>query len=349
MHGKNLAFRKSAGACCAALGSPWRSLPMLNRVSLRQMEYFVATAKYGSITAAAAHIHISSPSISAAIAHMESELCVQLFVRHPSKGLGLTPLGGKVLRHCNDVLERSARLYDIVAESKYPIQGSLRVGSFQSLTAMIAPEVIFGFSRAFNKVDMQMVEGDQEVLMRKLQALEIDLAITYDLYLNEAVEFESLATLPPYVLVSEIHPLAQQSAVTLEELAPQPFVMLDLPISREYFTSLFTAAGVAPHIVARSRSEEVVRSMVANGLGYTIFNVRPKSNQSLDGKRMVRVRLAGNNRPMQLGLATYKPVQQSRLAEIFMDRCRAYISEQYIPGMSAASFYDPHRILAASA
>lgn len=322
---------------------------MLNRVSLRQMEYFVATAKYGSIAAAAANIHISSPSISAAIAHMESELGVQLFVRHPSKGLGLTPIGAKVLRQCTDVLERSARLYDVAAESKYTIQGSLRVGSFQSLTALIAPEVIFGFSRAFDKVDMHMVEGDQEVLMHKLQALEIDLAITYDLHLSEAVEFEPLATLPPYVLVSEIHPFAQQSAVTLEELASHPLILLDLPISREYFTSLFTSAGVTPRIGARSRSEEVVRSMVANGLGYAIFNVRPKSNQSLDGKRMVRVRLAGNNRPMRLGLATYKPVQQSRLTEIFMDRCRAYISEQYIPGMSATSFYDPHRVLAASA
>ena len=77
---------------------------MLNRVSLRQMEYFVATAKYGSIAAASSNIHISSPSISAAIAHMESELGVQLFVRHPSKGLGLTPIGAKVLRQCNDVL-----------------------------------------------------------------------------------------------------------------------------------------------------------------------------------------------------------------------------------------------------
>lgn len=320
---------------------------MLNRVSLRQMEYFVATAKYGSIAAASGQIHISSPSISAAIAHMESELCVQLFVRHPSKGLGLTPIGAKVLRQCNDVLERSSRLYEIASESKYTIQGNLRVGSFQSLTAMIAPEVIYGFSRAFNQVNLQMVEGDQEVLINRLQALEIDMAITYDLQLNDAIEFEPLATLPPYVLVGEMHPFAQQSAVTFEELAPQPFVLLDLPMSREYFTSLFTSANVTPNIVARSRSEEVVRSMVANGLGYAIFNVRPKSNQSLDGKRMARVRLSGNNRPMQLGLATYKPVQQSRLTEIFMERCRAYISEQYIPGMSASSFYDPHRNLAA--
>ena len=77
-------------------------------------------------------------------------------------------------------------------------------------------------------------------------------------------------------------------------------------------------------------------------VGYALFNVRPKSNQSLDGKRMVRVRLAGTHRPMLLGLATYKPAKRSRLAGVFMARCRSYISDQYIPGMSAASFFDPH-------
>lgn len=318
---------------------------MLNRVSLRQMEYFVATAKHGSIAAASTQIHISSPSISAAIAHIESELNVQLFVRHPSKGLGLTTVGTLVLEQCEDVLERSSRLYDIASDAGDVLQGPLRVGSFQSLTAMIAPEVIYGFSRAFERVEMQMVEGDQEVLMNKLRSLEIDLALTYDLRLDEDIDFESLATLPPYVLVSELHPLAQQKAVTFEELAPQPFVLLDLPMSREYFTSLFASAGVTPNIVARSRSEEVVRSMAANGIGYALFNVRPKSNLSLDGKRMVRVRLAGKHRPMLLGLATYKPVKQSRLAQAFMDRCRAYISDQYIPGMSAASFFDPHLVV----
>lgn len=317
---------------------------MLNRVSLRQMEYFAATAKYGSIAAASANIHISSPSISAAIAHIESELGVQLFVRHPSKGLGLTPVGAVALKHCEDVLERSAKLYEIVADSRNLIQGQLRVGCFQPLTPMIAPEVIYGFSRAFNKVEIQMLEGDQVLLINKIQSLEIDMALTYDLQLSDAIAFEPLATLPPYVLVSEMHPLAQQSAVTFDELAPLPFVLLDLPLSREYFTSMFTQAGVTPNIAASSRSEEVVRSMVANGLGYSIFNVRPKCNVSLDGKRLVRVRLAGKNRPMLLGMATYKPAHQSRLTTIFMERCRAYISEQYIPGMSAASFYDPHRI-----
>lgn len=317
---------------------------MLNRISLRQMEYFVATAKHGSIAAASSQIHISSPSISAAIAHIESELGVQLFVRHPSKGLGLTNIGMLVLQHCEDMLDRSSQLYEIASDSSDVIQGALRVGSFHSLTAMIAPEIIFGFSRAFEKIDLQMIEGDQEVLMNKLHALEIDVALTYDLHLGGDIEFEALATLPPYALVSEVHPLAQQKVVSFEELAPEPYVLLDLPMSRDYFAALFEDAGVTPNIIARSQSAETVRSMVANGIGYSLFNVRPKSNQSLDGKRMVRVRLAGNHRPMLLGLATYKPVKQSRLTRMFMERCRAYISDQYIPGMSAPSFFDPHLV-----
>lgn len=306
------------------------------------MEYFVAAAKFGTIAAAAAQIHISSPSISAAIAHIESELGVQLFVRHPSKGLALTPIGSVVLQHCEDLLERSSRLYEMAATSSNSIQGLLRVGCFQSLAAMIAPEVIFGFGRAFGKVKLDMVEGDQAVLIDKLYSLDVDVAITYDLQLPQDLIFEVLAQLPPHALLSELHPAAQQTAISLEELAPLPMVLLDLPMSRQYFLSLFSKEGLTPNIVARSRSEEVVRSMVANGIGYALFNVRPKSSQSLDGKRNVRVRLAGENRPMLLGLATYKPVRQSRLVEVFMQRCRSYISDQYIPGMSAASFFDPH-------
>lgn len=306
------------------------------------MEYFVATAKHGSIAAASAQIHISPPSISAAIAHIETELGVQLFVRHPSKGLALTALGAQVMQECEDLLDRATRLYEIAAVSADTMQGVLRVGCFQPLAPMIAPEVIYGFSRAFDKVELHLVEGDQQELIGKLHTLEIDVALTYDLQLGEEMTFETLAQLPPHVVVSELHPLSQQLAVTLEELAPQPMVLLDLPMSREYFLSLYAKAGLEPNVVARSRSEEVVRSMVANGYGYALFNVRPRSTQSLDGKGLVRLRLAGEQRPMLLGLATYKPLKPSRLAQAFMQRCRAYISDQYIPGMAAASFFDPY-------
>jgi DNA-binding transcriptional LysR family regulator len=61
--------------------------------SLRQLRYFVVTAEVLSFTAAAKVLHISQPSISAALSDLESSFGVQLFIRHHAQGLSLTQTG----------------------------------------------------------------------------------------------------------------------------------------------------------------------------------------------------------------------------------------------------------------
>jgi hypothetical protein len=80
--------------------------------------------------------------------------------------------------------------------------------------------------------------------------------------------------------------------------------------------------------------------MVANGYGYSIFNVRPRSEFALDGRKVVRVRLSGDHRPMVIGCATLKLLaqSQSRLVKAFQAHCRAFVSDSYIPGMVAPKF-----------
>ena len=56
-----------------------------------------------------------------------------------------------------------------------------------------------------------------------------------------------------------------QARVTLHALAPHPMVLLDRPHSAAYFLSLFSAAGVQPDIVERTRDMGGMRAMVANG------------------------------------------------------------------------------------
>lgn len=316
---------------------------MLNRISLRQMEYFVATAESGSIINASEKIHVSSPSISAAIAHIESELQVQLFVRQHAKGLQLTPVGEQVVAACRQILGQAGGLYSLASDYSGAIRGPLKLGCFPAFAPMIYAEIIYGFTRLYPQVNLQFAEEDHQGLVEKLLNQEIDVALTYDLNINDKlIQFEPLASLPPHVLVSESHPLAEQVAVTMEELVDYPMVLLDMPYSSEYFISLFRECNLNPNVQYASKSADVVRSMVANGLGYTILNVRPKSNYSLDGKRLVRIRLSGQHRPMLLGLSTSKVGAQNNVTEAFMSRCRAYISDQYIPGMSAPHFFDPH-------
>ena len=112
-------------------------------------------------------------------------------------------------------------------------------------------------------------------------------------------------------------------------------MLLDLPISREYFLALFLKEGGQPKIAWRSSHQDVVRTMVANGYGYTLANVRPRSDLALDGRRVVRVRLAGEHRPMVIGMATLASLKKSRLLEAFESHCRAFVSDSYIPGMVA--------------
>ncbi|GBQ85977.1 LysR family transcriptional regulator [Asaia krungthepensis NRIC 0535] len=202
-----------------------------------------------------------------------------------------------------------------------------------TLAPMIMPELAYNFRQNFPASEIRQVAANHESLGEKLSKAEIDLVISYDLPLPPGIAFEPLASLPPHALVARSHRLAEMEEVTLEELAADPLILLDLPLSRHYFNELYEREGLRPNVYARAAEQEIVRTMVANGYGYTLANVRPRSDRALDGKRLVRLRLRGDHRPMVIGMAMRQGERQSRLLEHFILHCRASISDQTIPGM----------------
>ena len=98
------------------------------RFTFRQLEYFVAAGETGSITLASERINISQPSISTAISNLETELGVQLFIRHHAHGLSLTPAGRRLLIEAKTLLAQASHLYDVVSEVTDIVRGQLSVG-----------------------------------------------------------------------------------------------------------------------------------------------------------------------------------------------------------------------------
>jgi DNA-binding transcriptional LysR family regulator len=305
------------------------------RYTLRQLEYFIAAGETGSITLASERVHISQPSISTAIFHLEKELGVQLFIRHHAQGISLTPAGRDLLREAKALISQAENLYSVACDTGEEVRGQLSLGCMVTLAPMLIPELAQSFSASFPAAKILHVEGDQEQMFNNLRRSEIDVAITYDLQIPADIGFIPLVILPPHVVVSETHPFAALSALALRDLVPEPLILLDLPLSREYFLGLFQKEGLQPHIAARTPHPELVRSMVANGHGYGLFNVRPRSEYALDGRRLVRVRLAGEHHPLTVGVATLRQLAKSRLVAAFERHCMAFISESYVPGMVA--------------
>jgi DNA-binding transcriptional LysR family regulator len=305
------------------------------KFTLRQLAYFIAAAETGSITQASKRASISQAAISTAISHIERELEVQLFLRHHAQGLSLTPAGRALLRDAKQLLKQAEGLYSAAADISHQLRGELSIGWFSTLAPIVMPEVVKSFLKAYPETQLHPLEGDQETLLAGLRRAQTELALTYDLQISEDIAFSPLATLPPYALVGASHPLARERTIKLSQLAALPMVLLDMPMSREYFLALFIRERLKPNIVWSSAKLDVVRTMVANGLGYTLANARPRADVALDGRRVFRIPLSGDQPPVRIGIATLKELKKTRLVEAFERHCAALISDSYVPGMAS--------------
>jgi DNA-binding transcriptional LysR family regulator len=303
------------------------------RFSFRQLEYFVAAGETGSVTRAAQGSHSSQPTVSSAIAKLERALGVQLFVRHHAQGLSLTPEGRRFLGEAKELLRHASEVERLAATLSDEIAGALDLGCLVTLAPLVAPSLVRGFEAANPRVRVELVESHQDGLLERLRGGLTSVALTYDLQLPSDVQFEPLVDLPPHAVLPAGHRLALRKRVSLAELAREPHILLDLPLSREYFMQLFAEAGLEPDIALRSQHPETIRTLVANGFGYAIVNARPRNDQALDGERIVTVPLRGDPRAVRLGLASLRGIRETRTISAFKQHCRETITPAGVPGM----------------
>lgn len=289
------------------------------RYTLRQLEYFVAVGEAGSIARASERINVSSPSISAAITQLEAEFGLPLFVRQHAQGLSLTQAGRQMLDQARLVLREAAAMMDIAGDISGSVRGPLTVGCLLTFAQLVLPTLRRGFEADFPEVRLRQHEMNQVELFSALRRSEIDVALTYDLDLPADLQFIAVVRLPPLALMSPQHPLAHRDSVTIEDLKDHPMVLLDLPLSADYFLAFFDHVGGNPVITERTRDMAVMRSMVANDFGYSFVNVRPLSDISPDGNPMRCLPISGPVRALRMGFLTAQNAARSNTVRAFVD------------------------------
>ena len=304
------------------------------RYTLRQLEYFVAVGKAGSIAAAGDRLNVSSPSISAAIAQLEAELGVALFVREHARGLTLTKAGIRMMERTEFVLREAELLVTLAGELTGKVQGILSVGCLVTFSQIVLPGLRRNFQDAYPEVRIEQKELNQADIFSQLRRAELDIALTYDLDIPPDLEFCELHELPPYVVLSADHPYSGRDSLSLTELQDEPMVLLDLPYSSEYFLSLFKDEDLKPQVAERTRDMSVMRSMVANGFGFSIANIRPRHRFSPDGKQLSFVPLSGQARPMRMGLLTSRSGNDTSTIKAFLLHCLDAVKRNALPGLN---------------
>lgn len=240
---------------------------------LRLIRYFVAVAQEGNVTRAAERLHISQPSLSAAIKQLEEQLGVQLLARN-GRQITITSAGELLRDRGRELLEHAEIVVDEVAHRDRAASGRLRLGLSPTARYGIAPELLAACAAEAPAVMIYTAEDRTGALLRDVARGRLDMAITFCAPPGaEGVEQVVVREEHAVVHLPAAHPLASRPKLTLPELAGETILVAASRDSSGFTDRVlraFTHLGIAP----RTRADpypDLGLQAVRESLGLVIY------------------------------------------------------------------------------
>lgn len=235
------------------------------------MNRYIALQKIielGSFTKAAAALGYTQSAISQMIASLEEELSIKLL--HRSRlGVKLTPEGADLYPFVQRAVLQYQALQEKANEIKGLETGIIRIGTVSSITCHWMPQLIRGFSALYPNVQFMLHQGDYSSIQEwiKIGAVDFGFITPPSVSGLEMVAIKDGAML---AVLPQQHPLAARAAVKLEELAKEPFILLEEGRFSEPL-AVFHAQNLQPNIKYTIYDDYAIMAMVEAGLGVSIL------------------------------------------------------------------------------
>lgn len=222
----------------------------------------------GSFTKAAEVLGYTQSSISQIVASLENELAIKILNRSRT-GVSLTIEGRQLYPKIEQTIRSYQGIQDTAAEIKGLDTGTIRVGTFSSITCHWLPQLIKQFKQKYPNVDFVFYQGDYSLIPEWIKNGTIDFGFTTTnftagLQTQPVKKGEMLAVLPPD------HPLANRVTVDIADLATDPFILLEEGQFSEPLVA-FEAAHVTPNVKYRIHDDYAIMTMVEAGLGVSVL------------------------------------------------------------------------------
>ena len=236
---------------------------------IRDLAWLVALAENEHMTDTAAMLRTSQPTLSRALARVESELGLRVFER-ASDGVHLTPVGEIVIAAANDVVSRHEQLLADLATMLDPETGVVRLAFLDSIATSLVPQVLRAFHAHAPRVRVLLTQEPAHHMVRDLEAGGADLAFTSSKPSGEygwhPVQEERLV-----LIVPQGHPWKDREQVRLAEIADEELITTPVGFGfRLLVDTLLRDAGVSPTVSFESQDLATIEGLVAAGLGVAI-------------------------------------------------------------------------------
>jgi len=296
-------------------------------VSLKAMRYFNLAVARGSIAEAADELNIAASAVSAAIAQVEDAFGLTLITRQRSRGITANANGRLIAQKFARLLEEYQSILADGAELKESLSGVLRVGYYAPVAPAFLPRIFSSFLPCDTDAVLHLRECNNDAAQDGLLKGDFDVILFVAEGAQAAIDFDVLIKAAPYCLLPASHRLAEQSSVSLAEIAQEKLVVLDRPVVAAYYQRLFESFAPDITVAAYANSTEMVRSLVGAGQGCAVLNMQPLTATSYGGEGLIAVPISDPLPPLTLAIA-YDHTRPRRIVQHFVDACRAHFADE---------------------
>lgn len=241
-----------------------------NVIFPRSLRYLLAVAEYGSFTRAAEALHVSQPTLSQQIKHLEESLGAQLLDRS-GRTVRLTDTGEIYLRHARRALGELDAGTRAINDVQDMSRGSLRLG-WTPITDYLACSLLVKFNSLYPGITLSTFEMPQDDIEAAVAEDRIDVGIVFSgPLLAEAppgeIETKMLFKETLCLAIGNAHPRAgQQERMSAQEFGQEPLVLLNADFAlRHHIDQYCHEHGIAPRITMETDSLSVIIEMIQVG------------------------------------------------------------------------------------
>lgn len=243
-------------------------------IELRHLRYFVAVAEELHFGRAAARLNISQPPLSQQIQILEAQVGAKLLAR-TNRSVSLTAAGAQFLADSRQILSQVDAAAIRAARLHHGETGELRIG-FTSSAPFIKPvsDSLSQFRKDFPDVHLQTLEINTRAQIAPLNEGALELGLMRNTPLPDTLDWQLILREPLMAMVHHENPLAARPAISLRELADQPFVFFDPHVGTGLYDDilgLLHRYGVQPRIAQEVGEAMTIIGLVAAGLGVSIL------------------------------------------------------------------------------
>lgn len=237
-------------------------------MSLVKYEIFSAVVEHGSLTKAAETLGLTQSGVSHALGSLEKEFGIQLLARSRS-GIRLTVDGERVLKPMREMLSWQEQLQQEIAAIKGLQAGTVRLGTFTSVSVHWLPQMIKEFDRDYPGIEIKLIEGDYRDIEEGITDGSMDMGFL-SLPARDGLDTLALKKDRMLCVLPAGHPLAGQPFLSLQQLQGEDFIIpkegSDYDVRR-----ILEEVIQRPRIKYETADDYAIIAMVEHGLGISIL------------------------------------------------------------------------------